>query len=242
MSLVLVTRSGKSGEQLTEALLQQSIESWHIPTLEIKAEDILMPVEDFQLAIFVSPNSVKFSVVKSQVLKDMLPGEVIAVGQGTASHLKTAGFEQVKIPSKFNSEGLLELPELQSIKGQQILIVKGRGGRTYLAEQLTKRGATCHYLEVYCRVSTTIKHPSWPTFLSAKQKAIVTIASADALEAFNFNLGNAFDFDRLTLIVASQRIKERALLLGYSNIIVADSASNDVMQAAIMKLVDVQDK
>lgn len=242
MSLVLVTRSGKSGEQLTEALLQQNVESWHVPTLEIKAEEILVPVEDFQQAIFVSPNAVKYSVVKSQILKDMLPDEVIAVGQGTASHLKAAGFEKVNIPSESNSEGLLDLPELQSIKGQQILIVKGRGGRTYLAEQLTKRGATCHYLEAYCRVSTTIKHPSWPTFLSTEQKAITTIASVDALEALNLNLGKGFNFDRLTLIVASQRIKESALLLGYSNIIVADSASNDVMQTAIMELVDVQDK
>ena len=242
MSLVLVTRTGKSGEQLTEALLEQNIESWHVPTLEIKAEEILVPVEDFQQAIFISPNAVKFSVAKSQVLKDMLPKEVIAVGQGTAFLLKAAGFEKVRIPSQFNSEGLLELPELQSIKGQQIIIVKGRGGRTYLAEQLTKRGAICHYLDTYCRVSTKIVHPSWSEFLSSEQKSMVTIASVDTLEALNFNLGKGFNFDRLTLIVASQRIKESALLFGYSNIVVAKSASNSDMQTAIIELLDVQDK
>ena len=233
MSAVMVTRPGKPGEQLVQSLQEKGIACWHIPTLDIKAEDILLPVEDFQQAIFVSPNAVKYSVEKSQSLKDMLPDELIAVGQGTANCLHQAGFQEVIIPAEFNSEGLLKLPQLQAIKGQQILIVKGRGGRALLGEKLTERGAICHYLEAYCRVTARINDSSWQAFLACSELNIVTIASIDAMKALNSNLGSDFNYERLTLVVASQRIKESALLYGYKQIVVAESASNDAMIAAI---------
>ncbi|WP_101758476.1 hypothetical protein [Oceanicoccus sp. KOV_DT_Chl] len=42
--------------------------------------------------------------------------------------------------STMDSETLLQHAQLQSVKQQKILIVRGIGGREYLAEQLTARG------------------------------------------------------------------------------------------------------
>ena len=235
---VMVTRSGRVGEQLAQSIQLKGFDSWHIPTLKIQSEELLIPAEDFQQAIFVSPNAVKYSVVKSALLKDVLPDELIAVGQGTADSLRQAGFEKVVIPTQFNSEGLLTLPQLQTVVGQQILIVKGRGGRLLLESTLRKRGAVCHSLEVYCRVTTQIDGPSWNAFLSFNGEHIVTIASNEAMSALTNNLDRKFKQEHLTLVVASQRIKENALHQGYQKIIVAESAANDEMLSAIIKLVD----
>ena len=69
--------------------------------------------------------------------------------------------------------------------------------------------------------------------MACSELNIVTIASIDAMKALNSNLGSDFNYERLTLVVASQRIKESALLYGYKQIVVAESASNDAMIAAI---------
>jgi len=233
----MVTRSGKSGEQLVERLQSSEMKAFYIPTLEIKAENILLPIEDFQQAIFVSPNAVKYGVEKNQALKDILPNELIAVGQGTAACLHEAGYQQIIVPDEYNSEGLLKLPQLQEVKGQQILIVKGRGGRAFLGDKLTEKGAICHYLEVYCRVSSQIDDQLWQQFLNTAEHRFITIASVDAMKALSCNLSQDFDYNQLTLVVASQRIRENAIQLGYKHISVAKSASNDDMYQAITSLV-----
>ena len=234
---VMVTRSGKSGAKLAESIQQKGLACWHLPSLEIRAEEILLPVVDFQQAIFISPNAVKYSVEKSQLLTAMLPDELIAVGQGTADCLYQAGFKKVIIPAEFNSEGLLNLVQLQSVKGQQILIVKGRGGRDLIADELTKRGACCHFLEVYSRVTAQIEERSLQAFLAAGEVNIVTIASTDALTALLSNFAGDFNYRDLTLVVASQRIKEAASKYGFKQIVVAESAANSATLATIMGLI-----
>jgi len=231
---VMVSRSGSSGELLTNQLQANGFSAWHIPTLKIIAEDILLPVEDFQQAIFLSPNAVKFSVEKSQTLIDILPDQLIAVGQGTANCLISAGFDQVTVPKQFNSEGLLQLAQLQDVKGQQLLIVKGRGGRELLGKTLTERGAICHYLDVYGRVTEEIDANLWKDFIVKAKQNLITAASVDSIKALHCNLGKNYDYSKLILVAASQRIKESAMQYGYKKIIVADSASNDAMMTAII--------
>jgi len=222
--------------QLTERLQEKGIPAWYIPTLDIVAEEILLPAEDFQQAIFISANAVKYSVEKSKALVDMLPDQLIAVGQGTANCLYEAGFNNIVFPEQFNSEGLLELPQLQDVRGQQILIIKGRGGRALLEKTLIKRGAICHYLDVYCRVTGLINTDQWNEFLSAGKQNIITIASAEAMVALNYPQDRDSWRERVILVVASERIKEKALQYGYQQIKVADTASNDAMMKAITQL------
>ncbi len=233
---VMVSRAGRMGLQLAERLKEKEIPAWNIPTLEIVAEEILLPAEDFQQAIFISANAVIYSVQKSKMLIDMLPDQLIAVGQGTANCLYEAGFNNIVIPEQFNSEGLLALPQLQDVTGQQILIIKGRGGRTLLEKTLTNRGAICHHLDVYGRVTGLINVDRWNEFLSAGKQNIITIASVEAMVAINNQPDRDSWGESVILVVASERIQEKALQYGYQQIKLADTASNDAMVAAITQL------
>ncbi len=68
-----------------------------------------------------------------------------------------------EMPAIANSEELLNLPSLQH--PSQLLLVKGIGGRTLLAETLAARGSTLMTLDVYQRdlppVSQSILTQLW---------------------------------------------------------------------------------
>lgn len=77
---------------------------------------------------------------------------VAAVGRATATALHKIGLKTTIQPAaRFDSEGLLELPELNRVANQRIVIVRGEGGRDLLAQTLTQRGAQVEYLELYRR-------------------------------------------------------------------------------------------
>lgn len=234
----MVTRSGKSGQQLVELLKVAGVTSYFIPTLKIQKEALIISAEDFQQAIFVSRNAVKYSLETEQLLKDFLPSQLIAVGSGTAARLEENGYKEVLVPTISNSEGLLALSQLHNVKGQHILIVKGVGGRELLEEKLSERGAICHPLEAYSRVENEIDESLWQDFLKTKPLSIVTLASGDALTALNRKLHGSKLKQSLTLVVASQRIAELATTKGFKQVVVVHSASNEAMYKAIISLVN----
>ena len=238
---VMITRTGKAGQLLSTLVEEKNLSCWLNPTLKIVAEDFVLPIDDFEQVIFTSAKAVKYGIEKSSSLSKLLPDTLIAVGSGTAQRLKQAGYEDITIPDIYSSEGLLALETLKEIKGQSILIVKGIGGRQLLSEQLSKRGATCYALDVYRRVTTEIDQNQWQDFLAFNDQQglkIITMASVDALNALVSNIGETFNYSKIVLIVASQRIAEAAKAYSFKSLVVAKSATNDAMLSAILKFVE----
>lgn len=73
-----------------------------------------------------------------------------AVGAATAACWQENGVA-AQVPDDARSEGLLDLPALHDVAGCRILILRGNGGREFLAEQLRARGALVDYCECYRR-------------------------------------------------------------------------------------------
>ena len=98
--------------------------------------------------IFISKNAVRyFPLPWREKVKDW---RTFAVGPSTAQLLQEQGFQNVLAPStQEGSEALLALPELQNVKDQSFVIVRGTEGRELLADTLRARGATVNYLPVY---------------------------------------------------------------------------------------------
>ena len=106
------------------------------------------------LAIFVSLNAVEHGVAAARRHGAWPPAVAVAgMGDATAAALRNSGVASVISPAvRFDSEGLLMRPELQSVRGQNIIIFRGTGGREKMREALQARGARVTYAECYRRV------------------------------------------------------------------------------------------
>ncbi len=104
--------------------------------------------------------------------------KIATVGQGSAKALRESGIANVIAPTeRFDSEGLLALPELQNVAGWRVIIFRGDGGRELLGDTLKTRGATVEYATCYQRSKP---QQDAGALLSAVPDAI-TVTSSEAL-------------------------------------------------------------
>jgi len=157
---IVVTRPAQQSGPLAERISAAGGHPILFPVLEIIDTPDLQPLidvsarlEDYQLVVFISPNAVVRTM--SQVLpRRIWPARlrVAAIGKGSVRELERFGVTGVIAPARyFDSEHLLELPELQTVAGQRVAIFRGDGGRELLGDTLAARGAQVDYIECYRR-------------------------------------------------------------------------------------------
>ena len=136
---------------------------------------------DHDIAIFVSANAVEYGVPDSRDWPARLAA--FAPGPGTAEALAAAGVADVKIPATtFDSEGLLELPELTDVRGKRVLILRGEGGREHLADALRARGAEVDAIACYRRAQPRSDVQGLDDAFRNAAIDVVTITSSEALD------------------------------------------------------------
>ena len=111
--------------------------------------------------------------------------EVAAVGDATAQALRNSGFARVISPAgRHDSEGLLETPRLQAVRGENIIVFRGEGGRERLKETLEARGAKVRYAQCYRRVRPSADpRPCCAAFDRGEVQAVSAL-SGETLENF----------------------------------------------------------
>lgn len=153
---ILITRPEEEGKKLASVLESNHFAVVLLPTLMIVPVDnheaILENFKHAHKLIFVSRNAVKqVAEVAPEELKTY-PGTIFSIGSGTAEELYAKGVKEVIYPStRFSSEGLLELPEFDSILDEHIVIFSGLEGRELLATTLVDKGAIVTQIAVYQR-------------------------------------------------------------------------------------------
>ena len=141
---ILVTRPAHQAGALAEKIRAAGGEPVLFPVLEIL--DIADPrplleligrLDEFDLAIFISPNAVNKAMSLIQANRAIPSGlKFAAVGQGTVAALQKFGVRSVIAPTKrFDSEALLEMAELKEVAGKRVVIFRGDGGRQLLAKR-----------------------------------------------------------------------------------------------------------
>ena len=232
----MVTRPREQAAQLVQGIENLGGSCIQFPLLEITplADDqplraLLARLHEFQLAIFISPNAVRYGmeVIRSAGgLPDTL--QIATVGLSSARALHDYGVEKVIAPQqRFDSESLLELPELQAVGNKRVVIFRGDSGRELLGDTLKLRGATVEYMTCY--------HRSKPqhevsTLLAANPDALC-VSSSVALQNLCEML-NATDRERLAaipLFVSHFRIAAAAHKLGWHTIITAAAGDEGLL-------------
>ncbi|HHZ71226.1 MAG TPA: uroporphyrinogen-III synthase [Methylococcaceae bacterium] len=239
---VLVTRPKNQAEVLCRLLEQAGCLSMRLPVIEIEALQqskntfFLDKVAGYDWLVFVSVNAVKFSLaVWPQAQQIVCKQNIAAVGLATAQAIEAVGVDVDVIPeSGFNSEALLVALSEQQVSGQKILIVRGQGGREWLADRLRFLGAEVDYWEVYRRIKPPISHQVMIGLEIGSKVDIVTITSTEALDNLLAMVDD--DINRVLklkpLIVISERIRKKALGLGFKHVVVTQTpAPKDIVVA-----------
>jgi uroporphyrinogen-III synthase len=208
---ILVTRPSELAQGLAALIAAAGGEPVLYPAIEIRdAEDaaparaLLARLEQFELAVFVSPSAVRKAF---ELLGRDWPAGVraAAVGEGTRRALQARGLRDVIAPrGEADSEALLALPEMAAPR--RVAILRGAGGRELLAATLAARGAHVESAACYRRVRPETPPP-------AGRLHAICVNSSEALE----NLAALLGAERLAgapLFVAHARIAQRARALG----------------------------
>ena len=243
---ILVTRPREQSDALCQLIEEAHGRPVRFPVLEILppedpavARRMLQEAATADLLIFVSANAVRHAF---PLLPDVLPAGlgIAAVGGATARALEEAGLEPTLVPGeRFDSEGLLALPELREMDGKRVIIVRGEGGRELLRRTLEERGARVDYAEVYRRRcaqrSSANLVASWRSLVQA-----VTVTSVEILDCLWSLLGEEGQarLRETPLVVLSERIAARARELGCRQVVVTERAGDHAILQALCKLAE----
>jgi uroporphyrinogen-III synthase len=187
---IVVTRPAHQAQPLAALIRAAGGNPILFPVLEILDAGDLKPLnelidrlDDFDLAIFISPNAVNKAMNLITARRALPPGlKVAAIGRGSIRELRHFGVTDALVPpARFDSEALLELPALKDVAGKHVVIFRGDGGRELLGDTLTARGARVEYAECYRRGKPDLDTAPLMKAWARNELHAITVTSSEGL-------------------------------------------------------------
>lgn len=225
---VIVTRPAAQAAAWVEQLQARGIDAVALPLIGIApAVDAGAVVSAWErlashaLVVFVSPNAVEefFALRPGDVPwpQGTLAG---SVGPGSTQALVRRGVprdlvaEPAPDSEQFDSEGLWRALESRDWGGRAVLIVRGDGGREWLADTLRDRGAEVGFVAAYRRVVPALDSPLLDEAIARPSAHLWFFSSSEAIA--NLQAGRpAQDWSASIAIATHPRIAERARDCGF---------------------------
>lgn len=251
---VVITRPAAQAGPLAARIAALGLPVTLLPLLEIHALDgeeecarlqaVLARLAQYDLVAFVSPNAIDCVFAH---LPAWPPGVSLAVvGEGSrmalAAHGVTAANATITSPldtARSDSEHLLLALDLPALRGKRVLIVRGDGGRDYLADGLRAAGAEVEFVTAYRRQVprlTPALRATLESLLQHNNDWIIT--SSEALRGLLALLAEMGDdtlvvakMQQQHLIVPHARIAQTAAALGFARVTLTGSGDAGVLAA-----------
>ncbi|RLV60288.1 uroporphyrinogen-III synthase [Parashewanella curva] len=229
---VLLTRPKGKNEGLANQLQAVGIASVCQPLMTVSA---LAPsleadtrIQQADIVIFISVNAVNYAT--TALFEAISPSaQVFAIGSATQQQLHQRGIDAL-CPPEFeqHSEGLLSLSQFHDLTGQRVVIVRGKGGREFLAEQAQKRGAEVYYTEIYQRLKPKLDADICVAEWELQNIDTVIVTSGEIFTNLLTLMTNADGewLKQCQLIVVSERIEAMARSNGFAKVVNAGGASD----------------
>lgn len=255
---VVITRPAQQAGPLAASVAALGRRVVLLPLLEIHALDgaqecahlqtVLARLADYDLVAFVSPNAIDCVFAHLPAW----PGGVAlaVVGEGSrlalAAHGVNASNASITSPgehARSDSEHLLLALDLRALRGKRVLIVRGDGGRDFLADGLRAAGAHVDFVTAYRRAV-----PPLTPDLRATLEQLLThnhdwiITSSEALrgllslltemdEETDKEMAFVVKMKQQHLIVPHARIAQSAAELGFAHVTLTGSGDAGVLAA-----------
>ncbi len=241
---VLVTRPAAQAAEWVARLQAAGVDAVALPLIGIDSRADLAEVQaawrtlaSRRMAMFVSPNAAdQFFAARSA--GSTWPEGTLAgsPGPGTTHGLIALGVppEQIVEPAAnsalFDSESLWAQLCRLDWQGAQVLIVRGDGGRDWLATTLREHGAIVDYVTAYRRVAPSFDAAQTALLAQAMQEPAAHLwffSSSEAIDRLDrftsqhMSPHTRADWSRATAIATHPRIAARAQQLGFMRVVEA---------------------
>jgi uroporphyrinogen-III synthase len=240
----VVTRPAGQAAHFASALVDAGAIPVRFPVLEIldvedpaPLRDVTLALDSFDLAVFVSPNAIERALAVVLRHRAWPAGlRVAALGKSSERELARHGIRDViSPPLRFDSEALLELPELVDVRGRRVVIFRGDGGREVLGDTLKSRGASIDYVTCYRRARPQLDPAPLLRLWEEGRLDAVTLTSSEGLRNFFEmvgRLGQAW-LKKTPAFVPHQRIAEQAQALGLTRVIPTGPGDDGLMNGLV---------
>ena len=243
---VVVTRPAHQADALCSQIEAAGGRAVRFPVLEILEPTDSKPLlalidrlQDFDIAVFISPNAVRKAMNLIRSRRDFPEStKIAAIGRKSAQELKSFGqIADIYPKSRFDSEALLELPEMQDVAGKRVVIFRGDGGREMLGDTLKARGATVEYANAYRRGRPETDNGEILYLWSRNELDAILVTSSEGLRNLFDMVGKLGQMwlRSTPLIVGGERMQETAHELGFKvEPVVAADPSDEAMMEALL--------
>lgn len=232
---VIVTRPAAQAAQWVQALVQHGLAAHALPLIDIAPTLDTAAVAAawqhlgrYRLVMFVSANAVThFFAARPPGATWPHSTQAASPGPGTTLALQEAGVAAAQIiepapdSAQFDSEALWQTLSHQDWHSSRVLVVRGEGGRDWLADTLRAHGAQVDFVTAYRRVP-----PRWD---AAAQSLLSTALAQPAEHLWFFSSSESVDHlmahlhsSTIALPLGAQalathpRIAERARAAGFA--------------------------
>jgi uroporphyrinogen-III synthase len=247
---IAVTRPIDQAESLNFAIAHHGGTAISVPLLAISALDDyqsfqqqLTHIDTTDWAIFISSNAVEYAmpllIKKFGKIPDHL--KFAAIGHQTAKALALYGAHEVLVPhTRFDSETLLAVPEMQDVATKTIAIFRGVGGRELMADTLKASGANVYFAESYRRINPQKNADLLAMQWRQNKLDAIIVTSSEAMRNLLKMSKNAEWLRHVTLCVNHERIAEEPQQLGLK-VLVAKAPGDEAMLQCLSQLVKHHD-
>ncbi|TAL97693.1 MAG: fused uroporphyrinogen-III synthase HemD/membrane protein HemX [Paraburkholderia sp.] len=266
---VVITRPAGQSAALMAQLSAAGVAALEFPLIDIgevgdaaPLRAALASLEHYALVVFVSPNAVDRAFAHHDAIwPHALP--VGVVGPGSVAALARHGVEapayRVISPSvpadddtgRFDSEALFAALEAAlgtgGFEGRRVLIVRGDGGREWLADRLREAGAQVETVAAYRRIVPEPSISAWSrvhALLAGVPHAWLLTSSEgvrnlDELAREHLTAGEIAQLKRAMLVTPHPRIAQTARGVGFDRITVSGAGDARIARALLASAVSV---
>lgn len=246
MKQLLVTRPQPQADEWVRSLRARGVpaQAWPLIAIVPQAGSALVQawqtLAAFALAVFVSPNAVASFFAGKPPATAWPPGcSAGSTGPGTSQALRDAGVpaalivEPPRDAPQFDSEALWQRLRERDWHGAGVLIVRGDGGRDWLADTLRVHGAQVSFVQAYRRalpVPDAAQRALLEQALAAPHDTCWLFSSSQALDHLR-QLAPQASWAAARALATHPRIAEAAHALGFGSVHTT-SPGLDAVQAA----------
>ncbi|MDO3563418.1 fused uroporphyrinogen-III synthase HemD/membrane protein HemX [Ralstonia pseudosolanacearum] len=256
--VVIVTRPRAQAPMLVAALERHGLRTLQFPLLDIaptpNLDDLRAVLADpsrYALVVFVSPNAVQqaFAAMPEGFRWPQdVPAAVVgpASAQALAAHGVAAPTYRVIRPdshaddARQDSEALYARLDVATLSGREVLIVRGNGGREWLADRLREAGVAVRTVEAYRRSVPVPDAAAWAALrevLAGRHAWTLTSSEAarnlDSLARASLSAAEVEALYAAPCFAPHARIVEQAQSLGFRDVTLT-GAGDDRLLAGVL--------